>query len=50
MRGDDLCKMVVRKMYEKAGVSFYEIGGQSMIRYVEELKARLTKTDTLASK
>lgn len=50
MRGDDLCKMVVRKMYEKAGVSFYEIGGQSMIRYVEELKARLTKTDTPASK
>lgn len=35
--------MVVTKMYEKAGVPFYEIGGQPMIRYVEELKARLAK-------
>ena len=40
-RGDDLCKMVVKKMYEKAGVPFFEIGGQPMIQYVEELKARL---------
>ena len=50
MRGDDLCKMVVKKMYEKAGVPFYEIGGQPMIRYVEKLKARLAKTDSPASK
>ena len=40
-RGDDLCKMVVKRMYEKAGVLFFEIGGQPMIQYVEELKARL---------
>jgi hypothetical protein len=40
-RGDDLCKTVVKKMYEKAGVHFFEIGGQPMIQYVEELKARL---------
>ena len=50
MRGDDLCKMVVKKMYEKAGVPFYEIGGQPMIRYVEELKARLGKTASPTSK
>jgi hypothetical protein len=50
MRGDDLCKMVVRKMYEKAGVPFYEIAGQPMIHYVEELKTRLARTDSPASK
>jgi hypothetical protein len=43
--GDDLCKLIVKKMYAKAGVPFYEIGGQPMIRYVEELKARLAKTN-----
>jgi hypothetical protein len=39
--GNDLCKLVVRKMYAKAGVQFFEIAGQPMIQYVEELKARL---------
>ncbi len=42
--------MIVVKMYEKAGLPFYEIAGQPTIRYVEELKARLAKTGSLASK
>jgi hypothetical protein len=46
MRGDDLSKMLVKKMYEKAGVPFYEVGGQPMIRYVEELKTKLAKADS----
>ena len=46
MKGNDLCKMVVKKMYEKAGVPFYEIGGEPMIRYVEELKTRLARVDS----
>ena len=44
-RGDFLCKLIVKKMYAKAGVPFYEIAGQAMIQYVEELKARLAKTN-----
>ena len=46
--GDDLCKMVVAKMYQKAGVPFYEVAGHPMIQYVEELKAKLTKTSPSA--
>lgn len=43
--GDDVCKMIVRKTYEKAGIPFYEIGGRLMIQYVEELKRMLAKPE-----
>ena len=39
--GDSLCKMIVKRMYARAGVSFYEISGQPMIQYVKELEAKL---------
>jgi len=44
LRGDALCRMVVEKMYRKAGVPFYEIGGQPMIQYIYELKIELAET------
>lgn len=43
--GDDLCKLIVKKMYQKAGVLFYEIAGKPMIQYIEELKAIVAKTN-----
>jgi hypothetical protein len=48
--GGDLCKMVVKRMYQRAGVPFYEVAGIEMIQYVHELKRVLTHlTETLSS-
>lgn len=44
LKGDALCRMVVEKMYRKAGVPLYEIGGQPMIQYIYELKIELAQT------
>src|SRR5208282_3930241 len=38
MQGGDIRNMVVRRMYQKAGIPFYEVGGTLMIQYVHELK------------
>ena len=42
IRGSDIRKMVVRRMYQKAGIPFYEVAGTHMIQYVHELKRKLT--------
>ena len=42
IHGDDIRKMVVRRMYQKAGIPFYEVAGTHMIQYVHELKRKLT--------
>ena len=42
IRGGDIRKMVVRRMYRKAGVPFYEVAGTLLIQYVHELKRKLT--------
>ena len=41
LQGGSLCKLVVRKMYQKSGIPFYEIAGTQMIQYVNELKRTL---------
>jgi hypothetical protein len=38
LEGDEICKRIVKKMYQTTGIPFYEIGGRSMIQYVEELE------------
>jgi hypothetical protein len=45
LEGDEICKLIVKKMYQKTGIPFYAIGGRSMIQYVEELKR--TKASSL---
>jgi hypothetical protein len=42
LQGSDIRKMVVKRMYQKAGVPFYEVAGTHMIQYVHELKRKLT--------
>jgi len=42
LQGSDIRKMVVKRMYQKAGVPFYEVAGTHMIQYVHELKLKLT--------
>jgi hypothetical protein len=42
LRGRDISRMVVRRMYEKADIPFYEVAGTHMIQYVHELKRTLT--------
>jgi hypothetical protein len=42
MYGGDILRMVVRRMYRKAGVPFYEVAGTLLIQYVHELKRKLT--------
>lgn len=41
LNGDGLCRTVVEKMYRKAGMPFYEIGGKPMIQYIYDLKREL---------
>jgi hemoglobin-like flavoprotein len=43
--GGDLCKLVVRKMYQKAGVPFYDVAGTRMIQHVNELKRILAMAE-----
>jgi hypothetical protein len=38
MQGGDIRYMVVRRMYQKADIPFYEVAGTIMIQYVHELK------------
>ena len=40
--GTDVLRLVVRKMYAKADVHFYEVAGTPMFQYVYELKQKLT--------
>jgi hypothetical protein len=47
--GGDLCKLVVRKMYHKAGLPFYDVAGTQMIQYVYELKRILAMAEMNAS-
>ena len=42
IHGGDIRKMVVRRMYQKAGIPFYDVAGTHMIQYVHELKRMLT--------
>ena len=42
IQGGDIRKMEVKRMYQKAGVPFYDIAGTHMIQYVHELKRKLT--------
>jgi coproporphyrinogen III oxidase len=42
LQGGDVRKMVVRRMYQKAGVPFYDVAGTHMIQYVHELKRTLS--------
>ena len=44
IHGGDIRKMVVKRMYQKAGVPFYEVAGTHMIQYVHELKRKLTES------
>ncbi|MGA3296769.1 MAG: hypothetical protein ABSD41_04890, partial [Candidatus Bathyarchaeia archaeon] len=39
--GSDIPKMVTRRMYQKAGIPFYDITGTNMIQQVNELKRKL---------
>ncbi|MGA2784900.1 MAG: hypothetical protein ABSF09_09415, partial [Candidatus Bathyarchaeia archaeon] len=34
LEGDEICKQIVKKMYQTTGIQFYEISGRSMIQYV----------------
>lgn len=45
LQGDALSKLIVKKLYQKAGIPFYEIAGREWIEYVGELKAKLQHTD-----
>jgi hypothetical protein len=49
IHGGSVCKLVVKKMYEKAGVPFYEVAGTNMIQYVYELKRLLAMDEMNAS-
>ncbi len=42
LQGGDIRRMAVKRMYQKAGVPFYEVAGIEMIQYVQELKRVLT--------
>jgi len=44
--GADVLKLVVRKMYAKADVPFYEVAGTPMFQYVYDLKEKLASDDT----
>ena len=40
-RGSDILTMIARRMYQKAGMPFYDITGTNMIEHVYELKRKL---------
>lgn len=42
IRGGDIRRMVVKRMYQKADIPFYEVAGTHMIQYVHELKRKLS--------
>jgi hypothetical protein len=41
--GSDIRKMVARIMYQKAGITFYDVAGTLMIQHVYELKQKLLR-------
>lgn len=41
VQGDTLSKLIVKKMYQKADIPFYEIGTREWTEYVTELKNKL---------
>jgi len=47
--GSAVPKAIVKKMYQKAEVPFYEVAGTPMIQYVYELKRTLASYSLLAS-
>ena len=47
--GSAVPKLVVKKMYAKAKVPFYEVAGTPMIQYVYELKRNLAGHNLLAA-
>jgi hypothetical protein len=42
--GITLCKAIVKRMYKKVGVPFYEVGYRPMMEYVQELETKLANT------
>jgi hypothetical protein len=42
LAGSAVPKLIVKKMYQKTKVPFYEVAGTPMIHYVHELKRNLT--------
>lgn len=38
LSGDTLSKTIIKRMWQKAEVPFYEVGYRPMIEYVQELK------------
>ena len=44
--GADVLRLVVRKMYAKADVPFYEVAGTPMFQYVYDLKEKLANYDS----
>jgi len=42
--GKTLCKAIVKTMYKKTGVPFYEVGYRPMIEYVQELENKLANS------
>jgi hypothetical protein len=45
LQGRDIRRMVVRRMYQKAGVPFYEVAGTHMIQYVHELRQTMNSDE-----
>ena len=49
LSGSAVPKLIVKKMYQKAKVPFYEVAGTPMIQYVYELKRKLASHSLLAT-
>ena len=49
LAGSAVLKLIVKKMYQKAKVPFYEVGGTPMIQYVYELKRNLASYSLLST-
>lgn len=45
LAGDTLGKTIVKRMYKKAGVPFYEVGTRPMLEYVQELRKKIVSID-----
>ena len=41
LQGTDVRRMVVKRMYQKASIPFFEVAGTHMIQYVHELRRML---------
>lgn len=45
LAGDILGKTIVKRMYKKAGLPFYEVGSRPTLEYVQELRRKLVSLD-----